>query len=173
MILKDRPESVYLPLPSDNLSRKDRLSRLFSGNDNQWRLLAVLTLVSGPSDLIKPEIVHLVRRYGPAGLMVRLVFIGTEDITLLERELAFWKEEYIQVTGDNIHARRFLNMESDCLPCIKLFSPEGSLKVCHSGFDTEEGLDALCRILTEELNIDACNSNKRNTNTDSVILNNH
>ena len=150
MILKDRPESDCLRLPPDNLSFNARLSRLFSGIDNRWRILAVLTVGSGPSDLMKPELVQLAQTFGPSGLAVRLVFIGVEDISQLERELANWKDEHIVATGDNIHARRFIESESDCLPCLKLFSPDGSMKICLSGFDTEEGLDSICRILSDK-----------------------
>ncbi|MCK5250640.1 MAG: hypothetical protein KAJ98_11780 [Spirochaetaceae bacterium] len=150
MILKDRPESDSLLLPPDNLSFSDRLSRLFSGIDNRWRILAVLTLGSGPSDLMKPELVQLAQTFGPSGLAVRLVFIGVEDISQLERELTNWNDEHIVATGDNIHARRFIEADSDCLPCLKLFSPDGSMRICLSGFDTDEGLDSICRILSDE-----------------------
>ncbi len=152
MILKDQPETGTLILPPDNLTIDARLSRLFSGIENRWRLLAVLTLKSGPSNLIKREIVQLAEEYGPGGLAVRLVFIGSNDITILERELLNWTDEHIIASGDNIHARRFLNTDTDYLPCLKLYTPEGIEKISLSGFDTEEGLDALCRILSENSN---------------------
>jgi hypothetical protein len=153
MIFTDRPESDHLKLPSDNLSTKDRLSRLFSGIEDRWRLLAVLTLNSTPSNLIKPELLHLARTYGPHGLVVRVVFISSEDISLLERELPYWSDENIVASGDSIHARRFLDVKSDNLPCLKLFTPKGELKSVLSGFDTEKGVDTLCRILQEETDI--------------------
>lgn len=150
MIFKDRPETSSMAFPSDNLSQKDRLSRLFSGIENRWRLLAVLTLNSGPSDLMKPELVQLARRFGPSGLVVRLVFFGDNDLSLLERELSFWSDEHIVATGDNIHARRFLDPDSECLPCLKLFSPEGEVKTVLCGFDTEQGLDSISEIISTE-----------------------
>ncbi len=153
MIFTDRPESEPLELPSDRLSTKDRLSRLFSGIEDRWRLLAVLTLNSTPSNLMKPELLHLARTYGPHGLVVRVVFIGSEDISLLEKELSYWPDEHIVASGDCIHARRFLESDSDNLPCLKLYTPEGELKSVLSGFDTEEGVDTLCRILLDETDI--------------------
>lgn len=154
MIFKDRPESSHMTLPSDNLSQLDRLTRLFSGIENRWRLLAVLTLNSGPSNLMKPELVHLAQRYGPCGLVVRVVFIGDDDLSVLERELSFWADEHIVATGDNIHARRFLDLDTECLPCLKLFSPDGELRTVLCGFDTEEGLDSLSEILSTETSED-------------------
>ena len=65
IILKDRPESEHL-----------------------WQILTVLRLGSSPSDLKKPELVRLTRIFGPSGLAFRLVFIGSENIDHLERELA-------------------------------------------------------------------------------------
>lgn len=154
MIFKDRPESIWLTLPSDKLSQQERLTRLFSGIDNRWRLLAVLTLDSGPSNLMKPELVQLARKFGPDGLVVRLVFVGDDDLAVLERELLFWSDEHIIATGDNIHARRFLNMDTECLPCLKLFSPDGELKTVLCGFDTEQGLDSISDIITTENSVD-------------------
>ena len=152
MVLKDQPETGSLILPPDNLTRDARLSRLFSGIENRWRLLAVLTLKSGPSNLMKRELVQLAEEYGPEGLAVRLVFIGSSDITILDRELTHWTDEHIVASGDNIHALRFLNTDTDYLPCLKLYTPKGFEKISLSGFDTEEGLDILCRILSENSN---------------------
>ena len=150
MILRDQPESTPLSLPPDQLSMEKRLSRLFSGIDNCWRLLAVLTLQSGPSNLLKRELIHLAEEYGPGGLAVRLVFIGSNDIGILEREISHWTDKHITATGDNIHARRFLDMEKDYLPCLKLFSPDNREEITISGFDTEKGLDVLCRIISKD-----------------------
>ena len=147
MLLRDMPESDSLPLPPDNLSTQERLSRLFSGIEDRWRLLAVLTLNSGPSNLMKRELVQLAESHGPSGLTIRLIFMGRNDIEALERELANWKDEYIVATGDNIHARRFLNPDQDYLPCLKLFAPDGLEEMTVSGFDTETGLDLLCHKL--------------------------
>jgi hypothetical protein len=151
MILRDKPESASIPLPADNLTDEQRLSRLFSGIEGRWRLLAVLTLKSGPSDLLKPELLELARRFGPRGLVIRLVFIGDSDLAMLDRELSRWSEENIVVTGDNIHARRLFEMSGDCMPCLRLFSPAGELKAHLTGFDTDEGLDSLARILEDEI----------------------
>jgi len=149
MLLRDQPEKNPLHLPPDNLSLQERLSRLFSGIDNRWRLLAVLTLKSGPSNLLKGELTHLAEEYGPMGLAVRLIFIGDKDIETLERELSHWTDEHIVATGDSIHARRFLIPDQDYLPCLKLYAPDGMEEITISGFDTEKGLDALCHKLGE------------------------
>jgi hypothetical protein len=151
MILRDKPEPSSITLPADNLTEEQRLTRLFSGIQGRWRLLAVLTLNSGPSDLMKPELLELARRFGPLGLVIRLVFIGDSDLAMLDRELSRWSEENIVVTGDNIHARRLFESNRDCMPCLRLFSPSGELKIHMTGFDTEEGLDPLTQILDDEL----------------------
>ncbi len=153
MLLRDKPESNPLHLPPDKLSVQERLSRLFSGIEDRWRLLAVLTLKSGPSNLMKRELVQLAEKHGPAGLAVRLVFIGTDDIEILERELSHWTDEHIAATGDNIHARRFLIPDSDYLPCLKLYAPDGLEEMTISGFDTETGLDTLCYRLSKVTDI--------------------
>jgi hypothetical protein len=44
-------------------------------------------------------------------------------------------------------------MNTQNLPCLKLITPEGELKSILSGFDTEEGVETLCRILQEETDI--------------------
>jgi len=147
MILRDQPEIHPLPLPPDNLSIQERLSRLFSGVGDHWRLLAVLTLKSGPSNLVKRELIQMAEKHGPSGLAVRLVFISDGAPEPLERELKLWTDEHIVATGDNIHARRFLNPEEDYLPCLKLYAPDGLEEMTISGFDTEAGLDLLCRKL--------------------------
>ena len=67
MILIDKPEENSLSLPPDRLSDADRLERLFSGIGGRWRLLAILTINSGPSNLVIPEIRKLVDRYGYLG----------------------------------------------------------------------------------------------------------
>ena len=170
MLLRDQPESDPIILPPDNLSVQERLSRLFSGIEDRWRLLAVLTLNSGPSNLIKRELIQLADIHGPAGLAVRLVFIGKNDIEALERELANWSDEYIVATGDNIHARRFLNPEQDYLPCLKLFAPDNLEEMTVSGFDTEVGLDLLCHKL-EKVTDRKCRGSKRmKTNEEKISV---
>lgn len=150
MVFKDQPEELSMTLPPDKLSREDRMARLFSGIENRWRLLAVFKLSSGPSNLMKPEIIQLARTYGPSGLVVRLVFVGDENLSALERELRNWQDEHIVATGDNVHARRFVDMESESLPCLKLFSPECEIREVICGFDTELGLDSITKILSAE-----------------------
>ena len=151
MVLRDQPESNPLPLPQDNLSVQERLNRLFCGIEDRWRLMAVLTLNSGPSNLMKRELVQLAENYGPSGLAVRLIFVGSDNVEILERELEHWKDEHIVATGDNIHARRFLNPQEDYLPCLKLYAPDGLEEMTTCGFDTEVGLDLLCRRLEKAI----------------------
>ena len=167
MVLRDKPESNSLPLPPDNLSVQERLSRLFSGIEDRWRLLAVLTLKSGPSNLMKRELVQLAEDHGPAGLAVRLVFIGNDDMEILGRELSHWTDEHIVATGDNIHARRFLNPEIDYLPCLKLYAPDGLEEMTISGFDTETGLDTLCYRLAKATD-KKCRKNEKTKITEGV-----
>ncbi len=166
MLLRDKPESNPLPLPPDKLSVQERLSRLFSGIEDRWRLLAVLTLKSGPSNLMKRELVQLAEKFGPAGLAVRLVFIGTDDMGILERELSHWTDEHIVATGDNIHARRFLSPGEDYLPCLKLYAPDGLEEMTVRGFDTEVGLDLLCHKL-EKTTEKICKRNKETVSVQS------
>ena len=87
---------------------------------------------------------------GPSGLVVRLVFVGDENLSALERELSNWQDEHIVATGDNVHARRIIDMKSESLPCIKLYSPDDELRKVICGFDTELGLDSLTKILSAE-----------------------
>jgi len=168
MVLRDQPESDPLTLPPDKLSVQERLSRLFSGIEDRWRLLAVLTLKSGPSNLVKRELTQLAERHGPAGLAVRLVFIGNDNPEPLERELSHWTDEHIVATGDNIHARRFLNPEVDYLPCLKLYAPDGLEEMTISGFDTEVGLDLLCRKL-EKATLKKCKHTSGTGNSKETV----
>jgi hypothetical protein len=81
-------------------------------------------------------------------------------------------------SSDSIHARQFLDLKSDNLPRLKLFTPEGELKSVLSGFDTEEGVDTLCRILQEETDIICQPDSDReerfsSTSIDSLLPNGH
>ena len=145
MVLIDKPEDNSLCLPPDRLSDTDRLERLFSGISRRWRLLAILTIDSGPSNLVIPEIRKLIDRYGSSGLATRVVLTGEHDADVVLREARLWNGEDVVATGDNIHARRFLGEAS--LPSVRLFTPEGTLAKVVTGFDTETGLDPIDEIL--------------------------
>ncbi len=67
------------------------------------------------SDLIKPELVRLTRIFGSVGLAVRLVFIGSENIDHLERELDTWSEEHIVATGNFWIWSRIIYPASSCI----------------------------------------------------------
>lgn len=145
MILTDKVPADRMFLPPDNLSLEQRLNRLFSGIENRWRMLAILSMASVASDLVKPEIITLARSHGPKGLAVRVCFSQYPSMDALENELRLWNDEHIVATGDSIHACRFL--KDDPTPRIFLFSPDNHITVDMIGFDNMKGLDDLDDVL--------------------------
>jgi len=146
MVLTDKVPADRMVLPPDNLSLEQRLNRLFSGIENRWRMLAILSMGSVASDLVKPEIVALARNHGPKGLAIRVCFAQYQSMNALENELLLWNDEHIVATGDSIHACRFL--KGDPTPRILLFSPDNHITMDMIGFDNMKGLDDVDAVLT-------------------------